>query len=208
MLTTKFHTLLIPLSEEYHEELFALYKNISKKFTNQYLDEKSYKAHITIGVLPLRDKDTQKFVDACTKAVLGTKKFKVTFDHFELSEEKKYIFLNLDRSSEEKILDLRKKFEKETEEKFKIEIPQKYLEIWDSFTNAEKERLKDCGSPHQFEPHISIVKLNPEDSGKALEEAKGCDILGKSFEIKKFQISGQSEDPDNQYPVLKEIVVG
>lgn len=208
MLAIKFHTLLIPLPEKYHKELFSLYKNISKKFVNQYLDAKSFKAHITIGVLPLRDDETKKFVAACTKAVAETKKFVVTFDHFKLGKDKKYIFLNLDKSSEKKILSLRKRFEKETKGKFKIEIPEKYLEKWDNYTKTEKDRLRNSGSPHKFEPHISIVKLNPQESEKAFEETRKCDILKKSFEVSRFYISGQSEDPNNQYPVLKEIIVG
>jgi len=207
MLTTKFHTIYIPLPKHINDELFTLYKDLSQKYTNEYLNEKSWKAHITIGVLPLTDKDTGKFVQIGTKILDTIEKFPVSFSTFELSTDKRYIFLEPDTPSKEKVMELRKRFEKETKDKFTIEIPGKYKEKWDTYTNEEKEQLKQTGSPYLFEPHVSIVKLDPAESEKALMEIKDNKILKESFIVDEFHISGQSVDPMNQFPILKKILL-
>jgi len=207
MLTTKFHTIYIPLPKQINDELFTLYKDLSQKYTNEYLNEKSWKAHITIGVLSLTDNDTGTFVEIGTKIVDTIEKFPVSFSTFELSADKRYIFLEPDTSSKEKIMTLRKRFEKETKDKFTIEIPEKYREKWYTYTDEEKERLKQTGSPYVFEPHVSIVKLDPTESEKALSEIKDNKILKEFFIVDEFHISGQSEDPMNEYPILKKILL-
>jgi hypothetical protein len=205
MLTTKFHTIYIPLPKNFNDELFAIYKDLSQKYTNEYLNENSWKAHVTIGVLPLIDKDTETFVQIGTRVLAGIKKFSVSFSAFELSTDKRYIFLEPDVQSKEKIMELRKRFEKEIKDKFKIEIPRKYIEKWETYTDDEKERLQQTGSPYLFEPHVSIVKLDPTESENALKEIQNNKILEESFVVDEFHISGQSEDPLNEYPILKKI---
>jgi hypothetical protein len=207
MLIKKFHTLLIPLPEDLHKQLFSIYKHLSEKYANQYLDEKSWKAHITIGVLPLKDEETQKFVDICTSVLEGISKFTITFADFKLSDDQKYILLDLDQDSYKKIMEIRKKFEQETFGKFTVEIPDKYLEKWGSYSEEEKAKLRNTGSPYIYEPHISIVKFEPEIAKMAIEEIDKQVFLNKSFVVEEFHISGQSEDPDNQYPILKIVKV-
>jgi len=51
MLKRKLHTLYIALPKKVHKELFKVYKSLSNKYTNEYLDEKYWVTHISIGKL-------------------------------------------------------------------------------------------------------------------------------------------------------------
>ncbi|MBU1110240.1 2'-5' RNA ligase family protein [Patescibacteria group bacterium] len=206
-LVNKLHTLYIALPEALEDALFRLYEDLSGKYTNEYLDSKSFKAHITIGALLLTDEYTEMFIKLCADVVSKISSFEVKFEIFSKSEDGKYIFLDLDRTSGRIVMEIRRSFIDKTRRLFEINIPDKYLEKLDEFSPSEQKRLKQTGSPYIFKPHISIVKLDPRETNKAMQEIQNHAILGTSFRVREFHVSSQSVDPDNQFPVIKVLLV-
>ncbi len=206
MLTHKFHSLIIPFPKDLHIELFSLYKNISQKFANKYLNEKSYLAHITIGVLWLKDIDTDQFVEACSKTLADVKRFDVIFSKLVLSSDQRYIFLNFDKETNKILFGLRERFMNNIKG-FKIDTPDKYQERFETFNERQKELLRTTGSPHEYEPHLSIAKLESIEAKNAIEELDKNTFSGRIFTVTKFYITGQSEDLENEYPILKTVEI-
>jgi 2'-5' RNA ligase len=208
MLLEKLHTLYIPLPQELHNKLLQLYKRLSAIYPNEYLDEKNFKAHVTVGTILIRDSLSTKFVETCEKMLIRCKPFEIKFTDFTTSSNQKYIFLDLTESSRKIMFGLREAFLTKTGKIHKVKIPQKYLDNWGTYSSHEKQLLKVTGSPYEYEPHVSIVKLDPASVEKALEVARSTThVGGKSFKVTEFVVSGQSESPDEQFPVLKIIKI-
>lgn len=207
MLVRKIHTLYTPLPKVIHDRLFKIFKELSGKYANQYLDEKSYRAHLTVGSMVLEDEYTQRFIEMCESLLKGEKSFGVELTRFTRSLEGEYIFCDINEVAKRRLLNLRERFFEMGKGIHKIEILQKYLLNWHMYTERERFLLKTTGTPYEFEPHVSVVKLNPIDTAKAIEGLGGKGILGKKFKVKEFMLSSQSEDPKDQYPIVKVIKV-
>jgi len=206
MLTKKYHTLYLPFPSDIHQQLYNLYRDLGQKYGNQYLDEKSWLAKITIGVLPLPDKETQRFVDLCHTVLSGVRPFLVELSKFTISPEGKYIFLSFSPATDKIVWGLRHNFEKAMVG-FDVQIPDKYLEKWDVYASRQHDLLKQFGSPYEFEPHLSLVKFEVAQTKQAIKELNVSQFAGVSFTASEFCVSSQSEDPNNQYPVLERIML-
>ena len=206
MLTKKYRTLYLPFPSDIHQQLFNLYRDLGQKYGNQYLDEKSWLAKITIGVLPLQDIETQRFVNLCQTVLFDVHPFTVELSKFTISPEGKYIFLSFSPTTDKIVWDLRHKFEKKMVG-FDVQTPDKYLEKWDTYTSRQQDLLKQFGSPYEFESHLSLVKFEIDQTKQAIKEINVSQFAGISFTVSEFCVSSQSEDPQNQYPILERITL-
>lgn len=200
-----YHTVYIPLPEKIHNKLFELYKELSGKFENEYLSEKSFVAHISLGFLSLTDEQTDVFLQAVRKCFGEIGKFDLTLADFSISPDGRFLFLNLDKSCEGVLYDLRDRFVKEVCAKFKMSIPQKYLNAWSSLTDEEKKLLITTGSRYEWQPHVSIVKLKPEEFPEALKICEKYKCDGEEFTAVVFIVSKECDNLDDQYPVIEQI---
>ncbi|MBD3366120.1 hypothetical protein GF360_02125 [candidate division WWE3 bacterium] len=202
----KIHTIYTSLPEKVNQYLFQLYKKLSKKFPNEYLDENNFKAHIAVGGKLLPGSKTKEFVKEISKLAQNTDPFEVTLTKYTKSSNNKYIFLEMDEKAQKTFKDLNEKFLEKANKIHKVKIPRKYLDNWKQYPKEEQHRIKTNGNPYEYHAHISIVKIDPKNIREALEIAKEHnEILKNTFMVKEFVISGQSNDPQNQFPILARV---
>jgi hypothetical protein len=181
------HSLNIQLSQEIKGKLRSEQDKLSGKFKEQRFYDSS--PHLAIATKFMSEKETDKFVEALKNEFKNDKVWKLEFSDFELAKTMDYIFLRLNANSEQKLLDLHKRaFEATKNIGLEIQTGNKFRPII------------------IYSPHISMIKLLPEESPKALEIIKN-DFSGIKMLVSCFEITRQTDDEKgfSNFPVISEI---
>ena len=146
--------------------------------------------HLSIATKFMGANDTRNFVEILKNEFKEDKIFELEFTDFRPSDTQDYIFLHLSPESERKIIELHERAFKVTKD-IGLEIQ----------TGNKFRRLN-----YNYNPHISIIKLNPEEVAKAIGMIKN-DFSGVRMFVSSFYITRQTDNKDgfSDFPTIDEI---
>jgi len=180
------HSFNIELSQEILRRLRDEQDRLLSRFKEQRLYESS--PHLSIANKFMDAVTTSKFVEALTKEFENDKSWELEFTDFRPSSTNDYIFLHLSPESRQKLLNLHER----------------------AFTvtkNIGLETPSESKFRHfQYDPHISIIKLAPEDMEAAISLIKE-DFVGVKMPVTQYVITQQADDKEgfSYFPVICEV---
>lgn len=158
MFQERVHTIYVDVNREVSDLLFSAYGEITK----QYKDKRGYdwKPHMNILSAVIKNDKTEQFTKQFMGEFKNNKKTEIVFTHFSMRESG-YIFLEPDLPSKKLFKGLHSR----------------------ALRHAKKLGYEGytIGRVHQypFNPHLSVIKLDPEKISKAFDAVKN-----RKFEIK------------------------
>ncbi|MBN1618417.1 2'-5' RNA ligase family protein [Candidatus Dojkabacteria bacterium] len=203
MIVSPLHTIYLSVPNDICLELQQIYNMISQKYENKYPTLNEWNPHIDILTQRVKIENSSDYLQSLEKLDKKYKIFSVELSHFELSSDNKYIFLKLTRKSEASIISLRNKIEEVVKKYADLTVTQYHLNKWNEYTKKEKELIEKTGSPHVYCPHISIIKLDPKDTARALKDINQKLINSLQWTATDLVVTRQSEDPENIFPIIK-----
>ncbi|MFA6495034.1 MAG: 2'-5' RNA ligase family protein [Candidatus Paceibacterota bacterium] len=179
------HSFNVKLSRELSQELFAIQKQLRKNISERRDYDPS--PHLAIATKFMRGSDTQKFIQALSGEFSEDRAWDLAFVGFSPSETGDYIFLNLSEESKETLRALHKRALATTK-------------------GVGFEGIGGLPPKYAYDPHISIIKLQPKEVSLAME------IIGGGFsraamKVNSYEVTRQENDKlgFGNFPALKEI---
>ena len=179
------HSFNVILSSEISQKL----GNEQDKLVEKIREQRNYDSspHLSIATKFMPESQTEAFKAALLKEFRNDISWNLEFAGFSISTGKNYLFLNLSNDSRQKLFELHER----------------------AFTATENIGNKGQGGlppKYTYDPHISLIKLLPEDSDAALKLV-GDDFAAIKMRILSYEITRQ-EDTENgfsNFPVLERI---
>ncbi len=175
-----------------NEVILGKLKNKQNKLLEKFSERRMYNSlpHLSIATKFMGANDTRNFVEILKNEFKEDKIFELEFTDFRPSDTQDYIFLHLSPESERKIIELHERAFKVTKD-IGLEIQ----------TGNKFRRLN-----YNYNPHISIIKLNPEEVAKAIGMIKN-DFSGVRMFVSSFYITRQTDNKDgfSDFPTIDEI---
>ena len=175
-----------------NEVILGKLKNKQNKLLEKFSERRMYNSlpHLSIATKFMEANDTRNFVEILKNEFKEDKIFELEFTDFRPSDTQDYIFLHLSPESERKIIELHERAFKVTKD-IGLEIQ----------TGNKFRRLN-----YNYNPHISIIKLNPEEVAKAIGMIKN-DFSGVRMFVSSFYITRQTDNKDgfSDFPTIDEI---
>ncbi len=181
------HSLNLALTPDVIEKL----KEEQNKLKNLgFIEQRFYDSspHIAIATKFMGVEDSGKFIKSLKEELGNEKKWELEFSDFGASETQDYIFLHLSKESEQKLVDLHNRaFQKTKRIGLEVQTARRFRNF-------------------VYAPHISIIKLLPEEANKALATIKK-DFLGITMSVIFLEITRQedTEDGFSNFPVVATI---
>ncbi len=197
------HTINIPIPSEITNEIRALFDELSNKYRNKYFKDQNWNPHIALITTQVAEENSEAYLNKAEEIAKNIKPFEITLDLVLSSPDNKYIWINVDQGSKKKVMELHEQFCKGLEEYRDKSVPLYFQKIWDRVPEEQKMKIHKTGGIHDYFPHLSIVKLDPKQTQKAIREIHRKQFIGKKFIVNKLEITKQSFDPDNMFPVVK-----
>ena len=144
--------------------------------------------HLSIANKFMDAASTPKFIEALINEFKGDKPWELEFADFRSSSTNDYIFLHLSPASRQKLFELHERAFAVTQD-IGLEIPS-----GDKFRHFE------------YDPHISIIKLTPEDTDAAIGLIKE-DFIGMKMPVTRYVVTQQTDDEKGfaNFPVVCKI---
>ena len=139
-------SLNIILSKDIINHISDLQSLIYKKYTD--LRNRDNSPHLAVCTKFMEKTQIDKYVEILKENITKFKSFNINFTNFAISG--KYILLDLDKESQDKILEINQK-------------------VKDLTKDIGMETVDGLPSKYPNIPHISVVKLEEENVSKALE---------------------------------------
>ena len=180
------HSFNIELNQEVIRRLRDEQDRLSEKFKERRLYESS--PHLSIANKFMDAATTPRFIEALRNEFKSDTSWELEFADFRQSETNDYIFLHLNPRSQQKLFNLHERAFSATKS-IGLEIP-----------SGNKFRH------FQYDPHISIIKLTPEDMEAALSLIRE-DFVGVKMPVMRYVITQQTNDEEgfSYFPVIDEI---
>ena len=180
------HSLNIQMSKEIANKLGGEQKKLSKEFSEKRFYDSS--PHLAIATKFMGEEKTDEFIEALKNEFRNDTAWELEFSDFRISDTIDYIFLHLNTDSEQKLINLHNRVLKATKNiGLEVQTGNKFRHF-------------------SYIPHISIIKLSPEEADKALN------VIRKDFsEIKMridcFEITRQTDDEKgfSNFPIIDKI---
>lgn len=160
------------LSGELSKEIADLQKELSSRFDEKRFYDSS--PHLAIATKFMTEEESEKFIETIKKEFEQEKAFEIEFDDFTLSSDRRYIFLNLNKPSREKI--------------FKL-----YNRAMKVAKKIGAEGMQGNPPKYPYFPHISIIKLDEKDACKAIRMILH-NLKGRKMLVTKLEITRQQDD--------------
>lgn len=202
---TPLHTVYIPVPDKISNRIHNIYSYLSDKYENKYPLKNNWKAHINIFTQRVKEKDSQAYLSTLSQFGNIMPKIEITLDNFSLSNDHRYLFINLSQETITSILELRATIEQKAKEFRDTAIPQYYKEKWNTLSKSQRQSIKETGGLHKYSPHISITKLNEQEATTALKDIEQMDLNGLKWTAQYLEVSRQTDNPDNIFPVVSKI---
>jgi len=180
------HSFNAVLDKEFSKKLF----HIQQKLKEKIVERRNYDSspHLAIATKFMGESDTDNFANALIREFSNDQKWELRFTNFSPSETGNYIFLNLDKKSKEIIFTLHER-------------------AFSATKNIGSEGQGGLPPKYAYDPHISIIKLQPAEVSLAME------IISEDFSkittsVESYEITRQ-KDNDNgfsDFPVIQEIL--
>ena len=195
------HTIHIKIPHNITNELEKIYTYISDNYENKYPVQNDWTPHIDIYTIRVKEKNSRQYISKFIQLDLSQFTLSITLTGFSLSNDKKYIFIEPDHQSKKQILKLRDFIDNEIGNYKDLDIPSYFQKNWHRYTNEQKERIKTEGGPYEYIPHISLVKLHPSDSLKAINQIKGL-FTPASFNVDEILMNKQTFNRDKMFETV------
>ena len=180
------HSFNIQLSPEILGALKREQEKLSKLFSEQRFYDSS--PHLAIATKFMSEPFSQEFITALKKEFDDDASWWLGFSDFKPAQTNDYIFLHLNAESRQKMFELH-------ERAFRT-------------TRAIGFEKPDSGKFRHFDydPHISIIKVAPENLEKALATLKN-DMSAIKMPVTKYVITRQTDDEKGfaTFPIVCEI---
>lgn len=180
------HSINIRLSEEILEKLKAEQIRLLEKFSERRMYDSL--PHLSVATKFMGKEEATQFVEALKREFENEKVFELEFADFRQSGTQDYIFLHLSPESEKKITELHERAFRATKG-IGLEIQ-----------TGNKFRHFD------YNPHISIIKLTPEEAAEAIGMIKN-DLSGIKMPVTSLYITQQTDNENgfSDFPTIDEI---
>lgn len=178
-------SLNIELSPEILEELNAEQNKLADFFTEKRFYDSS--PHLSLVNRFVTESDFPRYIEALQNEFKNDAKWELEFSDFRLAATGDYIFLHLSPESTKKMFEIHERALKATTD-IGTEIPPGKFRHF------------------SYDPHISIIKLEPENATKALSAIQK-DMLGVKMPVTKYVLTKQTDDEKgfSNFPVVCEI---
>jgi hypothetical protein len=179
------HSFNIVLNDDFLKEILEIQKRLKEKITERRNYDSS--PHLAIATKFMDESKTDDFVKILIKEFSNDKKQELIFSSLSISKDKDYIFLNPNEKSKEIISSLHKR----------AFITTKDI----GFENHNGLSLK-----YLYNPHISIIKLQPEQIPLAMEII-GNDFSDFALRMESYEITRQKdrESGFSDFPIIQKI---
>ena len=199
------HTINIPIPPEITQQIRVLYDELNQKYRNKYFAGQKWNPHIALITTQVAEENSEAYLDKAEEISKSIKSFEITLDLVLPSPRYKYIWINVDQESKKNVVALHNMFEEGLNEYRDKSIPAYFQKMWGRLPEHVKMKIHKTGGIHNYFPHLSIVKLDPKQTRKAIWGIDRKQFKEKVFEVEKFEITKQSFDPENMFPVVKTI---
>lgn len=180
------HSINIRLSDKILDKLKEKQDKLLEKFNERRMYDSS--PHLSIATKFMGANDTQRFVEALKNEFENDKVFEIKFAGLRPSGTQDYIFLHLSPESEQKVIELHERaFDATKDIGLEIQTGPKFRHF-------------------DYNPHISIIKLTPEEVTKAIGMIKN-DFSGIKTLVSSFYITRQTDNKNgfSDFPTINEI---
>lgn len=169
-------------------------KNVSAKLTDEFPDQRNYDTTPHIALLTkffTPEQLTEDYIKVLNLSIHKLKPMDLSFQGFSLSEDKKYVFLDLNHESSQAILKYREELLSATE-------------------SSGLERLPGYVD-REYVPHITILKVDPAVATTALAEAQELFsyLRDQEFTVNSLVLTEMQTDQTGNriFPVIKEYML-
>lgn len=204
-MATPLYTIYIPISTEITEQTKELFNKLDSKYRNKYLKDQLWTPHIGLLTTQVTEENSQAYLDKAEITSKDIKSFEVILDLILPSPDEKYIWINVNQESKKKLIELHELFRQELDEYRDKSIPQYFQKIWNRIPEAQKMKIHQTGGIHDYFPHLSIVKLEPKQTRKAIREIDRKQFMGKVVTVDQLKITKQSFDEKDMFPVVRSL---
>lgn len=177
------HSFNIELSQEVLRRLKDEQSRLSERFKERRFYD--FSPHLSIANKFMDAATTPKFVEALANEFKNDTAWELKFADFRPAKTNDYIFLHLHPESRQKLFDLHERAFWVTKG-IGLEIP-----------SGNKFRY------FEYDPHISIIKLTPEDMGTAISLIKE-DFVGVKMPVMRYVTTQQTDDEKgfSNFPIV------
>ncbi len=165
----------IVLSEDVQNKLKEVQKMLAEHITERRHYDSS--PHLAICTKFMPQSKVEEYTEVINRTFNNLQTFTIKFTKLEPTTSGKYIFLNLETKSREYILELNTKTRAATK-------------------GIGNETIDGLPTRYPFDPHISIIKLEPHETQKALDLLDQIELA--PMLIQQLEVSVESRD-ENGY---------
>lgn len=187
----KLYLVYIPVPEYISDKIHQMNLLVTDRFENNSYSsfyKGKWESHIMLYLSPMacsRQGDIIREVELLSKKF---KKFKIILDDFEEASGN-YLFIGV----RDEPTDTIKYFHDELVNAMlpfrDSSIKEKYLQMWDTYSVEEQNRIKTTGIPYEYVPHTSVASLSSESEvAEAKSMLKDKSLEGLEFEADKLDI--------------------
>jgi hypothetical protein len=180
------HSLNIRLSDEMLHKLREKQNKLLERFEERRMYDSS--PHLSIATKFMSANDTVQFIKALKNEFKNDGIWELEFVDLRPSSTQDYIFLHLNPESEREIINLHERAFRATKEiGLEIQTDKKFRHF-------------------DYSPHISIIKLTPEEVAEAIGMIKN-DFSGVKMPVSSFYITRQTDNENgfSGFPTIDEI---
>jgi hypothetical protein len=182
------HSFNIVLNPEVSDKI----RGVQNQLKTQMPELRKYDSspHLAIATRFTDDRlEVAKLPDLLRAEFQNDRVWELEFQNFSTSSEGNYIFLNLTENSKNKIYQLRER-------------------AYAATKGIGHETPDNLPPKFAFDPHISIIKSDPEKIAAALPKLNH-DFTGIKMLVNKYELTSETPNPDgfSNFPVICQIIL-
>ncbi len=192
------HSINILIPTKKIENLRKIYNYISKNYENKYPLRNNWEPHIDIYTIRVKEPLSNEYIKQFEMLYFSKFNIGIYCKELVLSGDNKYIFVEFDDKTKKQIYELRAFIKKQLDRYRDLEIPRYFKDNWQKYTEEQRRRIKREGGPYEYVPHISVIKVNKNESNEILKEAK---VLFEpfTFRVGEIRLNKQTFDKSNAF---------
>lgn len=187
------YLIYIPVPQNISNQFEEWNKFIGSKHANTYktyIDDK-WSSHLMLYLSPMPGKNLTKILDEIKTFSSTLSTTKISFDRFT-SKPDGFIFAEISEDSKTLLEEMHSNLVNILLRYRDQNIKPKYLERWDTYSEKQRNNIKTTGIPYEYEPHITVAKVDPNAALHAYQELVEkfkCDftIDANQINILKFE---------------------
>lgn len=200
------HNISFPIPDDIQIQIGEVFKALNSKYNNSYFRTGNWRPHTSIITTLVEEANSDKYLNRVEEIAKEIKTFELKLDLMLSNPEQRYIWINYDLESTKRLKELHYMFQEKLEDLRDKELSNHYQQSWSRLPDFLKKRIYQTGGTHDFYPHISIVKLEPRETRKAILDINRSQFKGVAFTVDKLEIiKERPETPEDMFPIVKQI---